>query len=351
MSFGYRTVREINADGTVRTGDRSIDETQAAILRRVFTLYVGGMSPRAIARTFQTEGIRGPRDGHWTASLILGNAERETGVLRNHLYKGEMVWNRQHFRKHPATGKRIAEPNPRDQWIIKAVPALRIIDEDLWQAAQDRLQASRQSVLDRRDTLTAGGAHSLPSNSASADARLNRAHRPAWLLSGLVKCGICDGPMTVMGKERLGCANHHARHRCDNNRTMLRNVLLEQVLDGLKQSLLAPELVEHFVKVHIADVTVANQERNGRRAKLVSEQARIERQIKSILTIIRDTGGSRSLVADLHSLEGKLAAFLYLTEDPTTKARAISGAGLICSSVRSSLVAGARNHLYRTRLV
>ena len=60
LSFGYRVAREVMANGTLSTGDLAIDEDQAAIVRRVFTLYVEGMSPRSIARTLQQEGIRGP---------------------------------------------------------------------------------------------------------------------------------------------------------------------------------------------------------------------------------------------------------------------------------------------------
>ena len=57
LSFGYRVVREVTANGAVSTGDRGIDEAEAATVRRVFTLYVEGMSPRSIARTLQLEGI------------------------------------------------------------------------------------------------------------------------------------------------------------------------------------------------------------------------------------------------------------------------------------------------------
>lgn len=120
---------------------------------------------------------------------------------------------------------------------------------------------------------------------------------------GLVKCGVCDGPVTVMGKERIGCAHHHSRSICINNLTVLHDKLQSQVLDGLKLRLLAPEPVEHFVKIYVQEVNAANQERGARRTKLHSEQARITRQIKTVLDTIEDVGGSRSLVDDLRSLE------------------------------------------------
>ena len=425
LSFGYRVVRELTANGTLSTGERAIDDAEAAIVRRVFTLYVGGMSPRSIAKTLQLEGVRGPRDGHWTASLILGNAERETGILRNRLYIGQSVWNRQRFLKDPKTGNRVARPNPRDQWVVEPVPTLRIIGDDLWQAAQSRLQIMRATVLPAADDVDDEQEHQQ--RRSSIGARLSRAHRPVWPLSGLIKCGVCDGPLTVMGKGRLGCANHHARSICTNNRTILHDALQGQIFEGLKQRLLAPELVEQFVKTYVQEVNAANQERGARRAKLHSEQARITRQIKTVLDTIKDIGGSRSLVDDLRSLErrqdeiaaeltresepeqlielhpnlpdlyrrrvdalelalqdpegaacasealrslidavmfypedgrgkyrlelrGDLAAFLYLSDADTQKARGIAAAGLVCSAVRSSMVAGAHNHLYRTRL-
>lgn len=80
----------------------------------------------------------------------MGNALRETGILRNRLYAGELVWNRQHFIKDPASGKRVARPNPPTAWIIEPVPALRIIEPNLWTAAQQRLKAARQIVTDER---------------------------------------------------------------------------------------------------------------------------------------------------------------------------------------------------------
>jgi site-specific DNA recombinase len=302
LSFGYQIVRELGASGTVSAGDRSISETEAAIVRRVFTSYVNGVSPRSIARELQTEGVRGPRGGHWTASLILGNFERETGILRNRLYIGQSVWNRQKFLKDPKTGNRVARLNSRDQWIVESVPHLRIIDDALWEATQTRLQNMREKV--RQSGMRADEGQRWDTPMASLGKRLSGAHRPVWPLSLLVRCRLCDGPMTVMGaKGRLGCANHHARNVCNNNRTVLRDIVLQEVLDGLKLRLLAPELVERFVKTYVQEVAAANNELNNRRSTVNAEKSRINRQIKAVLETIKEGGGSRSLVDELRSLE------------------------------------------------
>ncbi len=148
LSFGYRIVRPPQADGTPATGAMEIDGVEAAVVRAIFEAYAGARSPRAIAKDLNADGVPGPRGGRWSASLILGNFTRETGILRNRLYAGERVWNRQHFIKDPMSSKRVARPNPRNAWVICPVPALRIIDPILWDAVQQRLAANRRAVTD-----------------------------------------------------------------------------------------------------------------------------------------------------------------------------------------------------------
>ena len=428
LSYGYKVARQITANGAVSTGERAVDEDEAAIVRRIFSLYVSGMSPRAIAHRLNGEKTPGPRGGKWTASLILGNAARETGILRNRLYAGEIVWNRQHFLKDPATGKRVARPNPREQWVVEPAPDLRIVEDALWTAAQTRLASLRREVAPAEQEEESAARWS------TTGGRLGKARRPVWPLAGLVRCGICNGPLTVMGAEgRLGCANHRERRTCTNNRSILRDRLLARVLEGLKTRLLAPELVERFVATYVAEVNAANREQNSRRARLVAEQAKIARQIRTILDTIMEIGGSRSMVDDLRKLEarqdaiatelkreatpeplpdlhpnlpaiyrrrienleealrdpealvaaaealrtlidaitltpedgrgnyrlelrGDLAAFMHLSDAPGAEAgqqnaRAVSGAGVFCSRIMGSSVAGTRNRRHHYSIV
>ncbi len=147
--------------------------------------------------------MAGARGGKWTSVLLLGGAKRETGMLRNRLYIGERVWNRQRFVKDPSTGKRVARINPREAWIVTQVPKLAIIDQELWAATQARLEAGLR-IMAVPDVLP-GDEASLPAPNRGA--RLAAVRRPAWLLAGLVRCGLCRGSLTVMGSVgRLGCA-------------------------------------------------------------------------------------------------------------------------------------------------
>jgi DNA invertase Pin-like site-specific DNA recombinase len=63
-SYGYRIIRRLLADGSVSTGEREIDPSQAAIIRRVFKEYADGMAPRQIAARLNREAVPSPRGGH-----------------------------------------------------------------------------------------------------------------------------------------------------------------------------------------------------------------------------------------------------------------------------------------------
>ena len=131
LSFGYRVRRGLRANGTPVTGELEIDPDQADMIRRVFASYARGLPPRAVARTLNTEGVPGSRGGSWTASLLLGGVARETGMLRNRLYVGERVWNRQRFLKDPATGRRVGQVNPESAWVVTQVPDLAIVERHI----------------------------------------------------------------------------------------------------------------------------------------------------------------------------------------------------------------------------
>jgi site-specific DNA recombinase len=85
ISFGYRIVRTFE-NGVVSTGDRAIVPEEADLIRRVFKDYVGGKSPKQIAKDLNREGLRGPRGALWSSSTIHGNPKRGIGILHNELY-------------------------------------------------------------------------------------------------------------------------------------------------------------------------------------------------------------------------------------------------------------------------
>jgi len=199
---------------------------------------------------------------------------------------GRLEWNRCSYIKDPRTGKRVARPNPQNLWEIVEVPALRIIDDDLWNAA--KLRQSDASFEIRRD------------DSGNA---LNRAHRRKFLLSGLLKCGVCGGGFTIVAQDRYGCATRRSKGTCDNSATVTRQEIEARVLAGLKERLMAPQLVREFIRAFQEEInqTAAKHERQFKAERRQLET--IERKITSIVAAIEEGNYSRALGDRLSDLE------------------------------------------------
>ncbi len=114
-AYGYDVVRRLDHNGDPLHGERTINEAEAVIVRRIFEEFASGHSPRAIAQRLNADGIPGPRGRPWRDTTIRGHHTRRTGILRNDIYRGRLVWNKQHYIKDPTTGKRLARLNPESE--------------------------------------------------------------------------------------------------------------------------------------------------------------------------------------------------------------------------------------------
>lgn len=263
LAFGYRVDPNV-------IGVRHIDPAEAAIVRRIFRDFAAGKSPRAIAKQLNAEGVPGPSGKAWRDTTIRGQRDRGTGFLNNELYNGKRVWNRTGYAKNPATGKRVARVRKPEEWELTDVPELRIIDDDLW-----------QEVKRRQEEVTIEMARDEGGNA------LNRAHRRKYLLSGLLFCGCCGGAYSMVG-DRYGCATRKATGTCDNSVTIKPAAIEKRVLAGLKDKLLAPELVELFAQEYLAALDAGRREREANAAVQQQELASIERKIAGIMKAIED---------------------------------------------------------------
>ncbi len=91
LRYGYRAVHRIDGRGEIIRGERAIEETVADVVRRIFAMFVDGMSPIAIAKGLNAREIPGPGGRTWQDTIIRGHALRGTGILRNELYVGRLV--------------------------------------------------------------------------------------------------------------------------------------------------------------------------------------------------------------------------------------------------------------------
>ncbi|MDE4193031.1 recombinase family protein [Phaeobacter gallaeciensis] len=280
ISYGYRPDREVLGDGTLSTGDLRIEAGEADIIRRIFHDYAEGHSPREIAARLNRQNVPGPKRGqgcgNWNPSTINGNVKRGTGVLNNELYIGRRVWNRQHFIKDPATGKRQARMNPPEQWITVDVPELQIVDQDLWEAVKARQESVREALN--------------PTGARNTRRRTEEARRPTYLLSGLLRCAECGASYTLINKTRYGCAASRNKGDavCTNRTTIRRDAVEERVLSGLRHRLLTPELVEVYVAEYKSAYKEVTDTAGATRKAATTALAGIEKKIAGLMAAIED---------------------------------------------------------------
>ena len=287
--FGYDVVH-----GSER-GGRTINEQEAAIVRRIFEDYASGKSPKAIAVQLNRESVPGPTGKAWGQSTINGNRQRGTGILNNELYIGRLVWNRLRYVKDPETGRRVSKFNPEDKWVIQEVPDLRIIEAELWKRVK-----TRQGELNKQDKP------------------FWTKQRPRNLLSGLIKCDCCGGGFSMVSQTRLGCSNARNKGTCENRRTIHREKLEQDVLNVLQGHLMDPELCEVFCEEYTRQMNRLRMEHNAALESHRREHSRTKKQLSQMVDAIADGAPVAPIKDKMHALENRrieLEALLDVAEE------------------------------------
>ncbi len=294
LCYGYDVVKATDGANEPVRGERTINETEAAVVRRVFCEFASGVSPRTIARRLNEEGISGPSGQLWSDTTVRGHAKRGTGLLNNELYVGRLVWNRLRYVKNPDTGKRVSRINPPEEWIVTEVPELRIVDDALWKVVKDR-----QGELTKRYATAIKAVQTAHAN------RLNGTHRHRHLLSGLLECGVCGGPYAMRGQDRYGCSRHAMNGTCSNGRGIGRAVIEERVLAGLRDRLMEPEAVAEAMRAWAEETNRLNRERRASVEIDRKELAAVEKKITKMIDIIEDGGYVKGMIDRLRELEAR----------------------------------------------
>ena len=82
LCYGYNVVKRTDDNGEPIRGKRRINEAEAEIVRRIFREFSASVSPRALARRFNNEGIPGPAGALWTDSTLRGPSHARAAASR-----------------------------------------------------------------------------------------------------------------------------------------------------------------------------------------------------------------------------------------------------------------------------
>jgi hypothetical protein len=130
---------------------------------------------------------------------------------------------------------------------------------------------------------------------------LSRQH----IFSGLLKCGICDGRMNIVGMKngnvRYGCAKYRFSGTCDNKMTIRRDVLEGQLIGALGENLSRDSVAQYLREEFIRQASVAWRAQ-VRKSEVKSEPnqlrfkgQQLRQQSENLLNAISDGAGSTLL--------------------------------------------------------
>jgi hypothetical protein len=275
-AYGYRPVLG-------KPGELAIIEEEAEIVRRIFAEFVAGRTPRDIAVSLNRDGIRPPRGTRWNASAIGGSASRGTGIVRNPIYAGRIVWNKVRMLRHPDTGRRVSRVNPREDWLSVEVPGIAVVSDNLFAAAQGRLKERGRT-------------------------RPEYQRRPKHLLSGLLRCGACGAGMSVNGVDKSGrirvrCTAKAESGTCPDARTYYLDTVERAILDGLKSELTAPDMIAEYVRAYHEERKRLAGESHRERMKIDRRLSQIERELtRAVDAIVKGIGDAAAMGAKTKEL-------------------------------------------------
>lgn len=260
IAYGYR--KAFSPDGL--NGYREICREEAAVVERIFKDYAAGVSTMAICKALNAEGVPGPRGKAWRPGALTGTKGASIGILRNRLYVGEFHWGRTVRKRLPKEGKVRQRATPESQRVMAKVDHLRILDDELFEAAQERLEARSAGDFSK--------------------------HRHAdYLFSRKVVCGVCGQPFAVLNK-RLGCTGRALMGICDNSRRVPREEFEATVLDSFKSRLLTDSVLAACLSEYRAELDRAIIEQRGRAEAGATRLRDLDREIENILAQVKGGG-------------------------------------------------------------
>lgn len=292
--YGFATIEEENPPDPEHPRKRPvIDERQAALVRRMFVMFRDGVSLKKIAATFNEEGVPAPNDnGRGNKS---GRGWQHTTIramLLNERYIGRFIWNQHKWLRASGKKRRRRLKRPESEWIRREHQELAIIDHDLWEAVQSRFK--RRPGIGR------------PPGTGTVRSPL---------VSGLLRCGVCGGNMSVVGAKkkagvsysRFGCSAHYNRGAaiCANALTLSERKITRALLGALSDVLNVPDIIKRFVEQ--AQKRIAGFEKTHAIGSEIDRRVRdCERRIANLTETLAKLGWSDAIGAKLKDEEAQL---------------------------------------------
>ena len=236
-----------------------IIETEAEVIRKVYHWYVyDGLTLRAIALRLRNAAVPTVRGGRWSGAHIGRMMGNSLYIGTGYAHKIESVEPKdQHrgYRKYLKSGQR---KRPKEEWIPFSAP--RIVDDEIFELAQQRLQRNRDLAARRT--------------------------KRNYLLRGLVTCECCHKAMFgdtqsksyVCGYSRAAYAKDNGVDPCENKRRLPVGQLDELVWREVVKLLKKPAMLKkHYPNLR---EKIHPRATGGSPDKLDAKIEEVQKQIK-----------------------------------------------------------------------
>ena len=279
----------LNAGGRVfgydniRTGNQVeywINEDQAALVRRIFRLYADGNGFKAIAIQLNDEGVLPPRVGKRGTGSWGPNTIR--AMLNNERYRGVLTWGRYRkgYKTTAAGSTKVRERQPDCEVITVEAPHLRIVDDELWIAVHERMEANRRRYSGSRGP---------------------KGSKPASMLSGLARCSECGGPIWAQRMKHgdrvvqlYACSYNRTRGRAVCTNTVRRPVdaVNDAIIAWLRTHVLKEELVAEVVAELRLRLKARTKDSGAEATKLEAQVSKLKTEIGNLAEGLATLGHS-----------------------------------------------------------
>jgi DNA invertase Pin-like site-specific DNA recombinase len=272
VSYGIRKAPE----GSEVSHEKHPEE--AKIVLRYFREFADGASTRTIAAGLNKDRVPPPsgRGTVWRRQTI-------AKMLVNRLYIGEYVYNRCQAVLNHHTESKIERARPKADWIVTAVPHLRIVPQPLWDAVQ-------KSLAER------------------SEAAGNRGHnkgkiviKHSSLLGGIVRCSVCGADMQIVSggtaRRRFSCSgaakgDDVCKHRRSYDVRTIEVRAVEYCIDLFSK----PEVLDKFLRKFDREVVLAQKQAKGEIGLVEKRRREVEASIRKYMNLLETDGMPEDLV-------------------------------------------------------
>lgn len=292
--YGYTLHRQTDASGRPYTV-ATVDEVEAAVVRRIFAMRCDGLGFKKIAYTLNADCVAPPAAGKrgtgtWAPGCI-------RAMLLNARYRGVYVHGKvKKLRQGGAVTRVRAEAS---DVITVEIPEWRIVDDETWAKAQ---AAFEPASLVRRMSKT----------------------RAKYALTGIARCASCDGAVGCSATRDGGrfvksyaCLRRHLRgpRACP---VSVRQPMVDvdgALVDYVQRFILAPDMIEGVADEvrQAVEAQIPNREADladleGQLREVKAEQRRLTRAVALADDVPELVGELRDRAMRARSLEARIAA-------------------------------------------